>query len=91
MAARRVLAEHMINEYQVSVWRTCDVIEALIAAVECLLRWGFWKCFDWLRLDGHACPHKRVHRVYCALQFNQTRQAIRAPSTQRGARRAGEC
>jgi putative transposase len=29
------------------------VMEAVLAVVEQHGRWGFWKCFDRLRLDGH--------------------------------------
>ena len=68
---------------------------ALLAVVEQQGRWGFWKCFDRLRLDGHAWNHKRVHRVYCALRLNlprrtkrrvptRLRQPLVAPSTLNG-------
>lgn len=71
------------------------VMEALLAVVEQQGRWGFWKCFDRLRLDGHAWNHKRVHRVYCALRLNlprrtkrrvptRLRQPLVAPSTLNG-------
>jgi len=33
------------------------VIHALNAVVEKRPRWGFWKCFERLRSDGHAWNH----------------------------------
>jgi putative transposase len=53
------------------------VIQALQAVVEDNSRWGFWKCYDQLRLDGAWWNHKRVHRVYCALHRNQPRRTRR--------------
>ncbi|PJK04573.1 hypothetical protein CO609_06095 [Lysobacteraceae bacterium NML91-0268] len=50
--------------------RDTDVIEALQAVVARHGRWGFWKCFRRLRLDGHPWNHKRVWRVYCQLKLN---------------------
>jgi putative transposase len=39
------------------------VVAALTALVEQHGRWGFWKCFARLRLDGSRWNHKRVYRV----------------------------
>jgi putative transposase len=57
--------------------RDAVVIGALMAVVELRPRWGFWKCYDRLGLDGHAWNHKRVHRVYCALRLNLPRRTRR--------------
>ena len=54
--------------------RDGDVIQALQGVVEKNGRWGFWKCFDQLRLDGAWWNAKRVHRVYCALGLNLPRR-----------------
>lgn len=43
--------------------RDAPVVDALNALVEKRQRWGFWKCFDRLRDQGHRWNHKRVHRV----------------------------
>ena len=67
-----------------------EVIEALEALVEKYPRWGFWKLFDKLRLQGSWWNHKRVYRVYCQLGLNKRRplskrsprrkkQPVRAP------------
>lgn len=53
------------------------VMAALGAVVEQHGRWGFWKCFDRLRLDGQRWNHKRVHPVYCALRLNLPRRTKR--------------
>ena len=57
--------------------RDASVIEALQGIVDRHTRWGFWKCFDSLRLDGHEWNHKRVHRVYRALRLNLPRRTRR--------------
>jgi putative transposase len=57
--------------------RDAPVIEALNAIVAKHGRWGFWKCYDRLRLKGHSWNHKRVWRVYCAMKLNLPRRAKR--------------
>jgi putative transposase len=54
--------------------RDHELIEAIQAVVDKHARWGFWKCFKRLRLDGHGWNHKRVHRVYVDLGLNQKRR-----------------
>jgi len=54
--------------------RDRPVIEALQELVEKHNRWGFWKCFRRLRLDGHEWNHKRVYRVYRELSLNLRRK-----------------
>jgi putative transposase len=51
-----------------------DVLQGLVAEHG---RWGFWKCYDRMRLDGHPWNHKRVHRVYCGLRLNLPRRVRR--------------
>jgi putative transposase len=53
------------------------VIAALTAVAAKRPRWGFWKCWDRLRLDGHRWNWKKVYRVYCALRLNLPRRTKR--------------
>ena len=56
-------------------------MDALNALVENRPRRGFWKCFKWLRRQGHRWNHKRVYRVYCQMELNQKRRAKRRVPT----------
>jgi len=47
---------------------------ALTTLVAAKSRWGFWKCYDRLRLDGQLWNHKRLWRVYCRLRLNLPRR-----------------
>lgn len=63
--------------YKTPAWpqdKDTEVIDALNRVVEDNGRWGFWKCFDRLRLDGRPWNHKRVWRVYCDLGLNIPRR-----------------
>ena len=57
--------------------RDQPVIDALNAMLKKYPRWGFWMCYDRLRLDGHAWNHKRVYRVYKAMKLNLPRRKKR--------------
>ena len=57
--------------------RDAAVIAALTDVVARYGRWGFWKCFDRLRVEGHRWNHKHVYRVYCALRLNLPRRTTR--------------
>ena len=57
--------------------RDAAVIAVLTDAVTRYPRWGFWKLFDRLRVEGRPWNHKHVHRVYCALRLNLPRRTTR--------------
>ncbi len=61
-----------------------EVVDALNEKVDAHPRWGFWKCFDRMRLDGKHWNHKRVHRVYCEMRLNLPRRTKkRIPTRER--------
>jgi putative transposase len=62
---------------QSALERDGDVIAALREIVEKTPRAGFWKCFDRLRRKQRPWNHKRVRRVYRALQLHLPRRAKR--------------
>lgn len=59
--------------------RDREIVDAIQAVVEKRPRWGFWKCYDRLRLDGKRWNHKRVRRVYRSLGLNLPRRTKRRP------------
>jgi putative transposase len=62
------------REPQDGLQRDGELIEALNGVVERHSRWGFWKCYQRLRLDGWLWNHKRVWRVYCEMGLNMPRR-----------------
>lgn len=64
----------LYREHTDRLERDREVIEALKSLVEQHNRWGFWKCYDRIRLDGHIWNHKRVYRVYRELGLNMRRK-----------------
>jgi putative transposase len=64
--------------------RDATMIATLTDAVARYPRWGFWKLYDRLRVEGCPWNHKRVYRVYCALRLNLPRRTTRrVPRRQR--------
>ena len=64
--------------------RDAEVITALNDLIGRHARWGFWKCFNFLKAKGSPWNHKRVYRVYCELRLNQKRRAKkRVPKRER--------
>jgi len=57
--------------------RDAEVIEAINETIRRHARWGFWKCFNFMKEKGCPWNHKRVYRVYCQLGLNQKRRAKR--------------
>jgi len=54
--------------------RDRPVVDALNVVVDKHRRWGFWKCYDRMRLDGRPWNHKRVLRVYREMRLNLPRR-----------------
>jgi len=69
--SRTVLYRPKVNWLE----RDKEVIDALNAIIAKRSRWGFWKCYERMRLDGLPYNHKRVHRVYCDMKLNMPRRS----------------
>ena len=47
------------------------IADLLVGLTEARKTWGFGLCFVHLRnVKGHPWNHKRVYRIYCALELN---------------------
>ncbi|WP_395375807.1 IS3 family transposase [Marinicella sp. W31] len=51
-----------------------EVIDVINQAISVNGRWGFWKCYQYSRLQGYKINHKRLYRVYCAMNMNVPRR-----------------
>ena len=59
-------------------------MDALNQVVAKFPRWGFWKCYSRLRLDGKPWNHKRMHRIYVGMGLNLPRRTKkRIPTRER--------
>ena len=76
-AAVQLSRSSWYREPSQQVVRDQPVIDALNAMLKKYPRWGFWMCYDRMRLDGHAWNHKRVYRVYKAMKLNLPRRKKR--------------
>lgn len=54
--------------------RDKEVIDKLNEVVGKHSRWGFWKCYHWMRFRGSEFNHKKVWRVYKSLGLNLPRR-----------------
>lgn len=63
-----------VYRYRPDSSRDEPVITALQSATERYPAYGFSKLFKVLRRWGHGWNHKRVHRLYCALNLNKRRR-----------------
>lgn len=54
-----------------------EIKAELNGLVERWPRWGFWKCFYWLRRHGNKWNHKKVWRIYSTMKLNLPRRKKR--------------
>ncbi len=48
-----------------------EIADLLVGLTDARKTWGFGLCFLHLRnVKGHPWNHKRVYRIYCALELN---------------------
>ena len=76
--ACRALGTSRANWYRPRIdssTRDAEIINKLNEVISRHSRWGFWKCFYWMRQRGAPWNHKRVLRVYREMGLNLPRRA----------------
>lgn len=73
-ACRVVGISDSVYRYTPDMTKDEAVIRVLQKAVERYPAYGFSKLFKILRRWGHPWNHKRVYRLYCALNLNKRRR-----------------
>ena len=55
-----------------------EIADLLVGLTDARKTWGFGLCFLHLRnVKGHPWNHKRVYRIYCALELNLRSEPLR--------------
>ena len=73
-AALRLSRAAYYRRPQGTAERDEPVVQALNAMVDAHPRWGFWKCFGRMKIEGQPWNHKRVLRVYREMRLNLPRR-----------------
>ncbi len=73
--ACRVLAlSRSVYRYQAKKTDEPQIEQALRLLAEQHRRWGYGKMIHYLKHQGYAWNHKRIHRIYCELALNLRRK-----------------
>ena len=73
-ACSAISLSRTVYRYQPDLTKDDPIIEVLLDLAEKHLRYGFGKMFPIIRRRGYPWNHKRVYRIYCALNLNLRRK-----------------
>jgi len=82
LACRVLALRRSVHRYQSQPNRDGEVIKLLLELAHGRPEQGFGKLFKRLRRLGYARNHKRVYRVYCALEIEQTTERQKTAADQ---------
>jgi len=82
--------------YQPKLSDDSVIVSVLSAITERYLRYGFLKCFNYIRKLGYKWNHKCIYRLYCQLKLNlrinrKQRIPLRNPKKLSAPSKRGEC